>query len=229
MTSQATHICRGIVFGSAMLLAATMAVAEETETEMEMEAETATTQLDFELERVDNGFAITPDFKIADVDGSAESLAGVYGGFIQDHHLLIGGGGYWLASGNDNLEMWYGGGVVEWFSNRSGLFQLSLRGLVGGGSATLGTEVEIPGRGFHFDHRRGFRGAPTGSFETTTAIVGVNRMFFITEPQANLFVNLADWCRLGIGGSYRAIAGAGSLTERLRGPSASISLQLGSF
>jgi hypothetical protein len=40
---------------------------------------------------------------------------------------------------------------------------------------------------------------------------------------------LARWMRIAAGGGYRLIAGASGLESRFRGPTASISLQIGSI
>jgi hypothetical protein len=188
------------------------------------------------VERVQNGFAVTPDFKFTEVDDRFANLAGVYGGWIHDHRLLTGAGAYWLTNRSSDFKLWYGGGVVEWFANPGGVVNLSLRGLVGGGSGTLSTELTVPAAGFRGDDRWKFGRVGPGDgkddrweYSTTTVAVPVSRAFFVVEPQANLFVNLTSRFRLGVGASYRAIAGAGQLGERLRGVSANFSLQFGSF
>ena len=62
----------------------------------------------FAIERMENGFVIAPDFKFTDIDNAFGSLAGLYGGWVMDHRLLIGGGAYWLTNGSADLEMAYG-------------------------------------------------------------------------------------------------------------------------
>src|SRR5947208_14935682 len=50
------------------------------------------------VERVHNGFAIAPDFKVTKVDGAMGRLAGAYGGCRFDNTPLIGGAGLGLRN-----------------------------------------------------------------------------------------------------------------------------------
>ena len=50
------------------------------------------------VERVHNGFAGAPDFKVTTLDRSTGRLVGGYGGWLIDNTLLIGAGGYWLTN-----------------------------------------------------------------------------------------------------------------------------------
>jgi hypothetical protein len=51
----------------------------------------------------------------------------------------------------------------------------------------------------------------------------------VAEPQANASFTFTNWLRLGVGAGYRLIGGASGLESRFRGPTASVSLQFGSF
>ena len=99
---------------------------------------------------VESGFLVAPDFKFTDVNGDFANLAGAYGGWVIDKKFLIGGGVYTLTNGSGANDMTYGGGVFEYFVNQGSLVNVSVRGLVGGGSATLGTSfpgVDLGGLG----------------------------------------------------------------------------------
>ena len=61
-------------------------------------------------------------------------VAGAYGGYPLDRRLLIGAGAYWLDS--ELTELSYFGPLVEWSTKTGGRFDLSVRALVGLGSAT---------------------------------------------------------------------------------------------
>ena len=177
----------------------------------------------FTLQRIDNGFAISADFKITDVDGNVASLAGVYGGWVMDRRLLLGAGAYWLTGGSVDIEIAYGGAVGEWFANLGGLIDVSVRGLVGAGSATLTDEVQVWTLSLRRRPRFFGRGAPD-------EIDGVRDVrfsegFFIAEPQVNILVSVADWFRIAVGGGYRFIGGARGFEDRLRGATATIGLQ----
>ena len=56
--------------------------------------------------------------------------------------FFIGGAGYWLANANDR-EMAYGGLVVQWLVLNSGRFGVSVKGLVGGGQASLTDTISV--------------------------------------------------------------------------------------
>ena len=61
------------------------------------------------LEEIDNGWVISPDFHVTKVDGDATHVAGIYGGWVMDHRLLIGAGAYWLVDGPNDTDMKYFG------------------------------------------------------------------------------------------------------------------------
>lgn len=188
---------------------------------------------------VDSGFLIAPDFKLTEIDGDFASLGGAYGGWVLNRKLLLGGGVYTLVHGRDGAEMTYGGGVVEYFVNPTKVVNFSFRGLVGGGSATLGgryrdgdfdgEDVDGPGfgRGPADDFGRPFRRFPGGDFEASNR--DVSSSFFIAEPEVNLNLNLTKLLRIGFGGGYRFIGGARGLDDRLGGAFASVALKLSFF
>ena len=61
------------------------------------------------VERIQNGWMIAPDARVADLDGRVGSLAGVYGGRLHDRKLLFGAGGYWLTNRDHDFKLAYGG------------------------------------------------------------------------------------------------------------------------
>ena len=71
------------------------------------------------FEEIDNGWTISPDVRVTEVDGELWSMAGVYGGWLMDNRLLIGAGAYWLVDGPGDTDFSYVGPVVEW-STKSG-------------------------------------------------------------------------------------------------------------
>ena len=177
------------------------------------------------LETLPSGFVAAPEFKFSEMDGESAYLLGGRAGWLSDRKLFLGGGAYWLTSGAAGADLAYGGAHVEWFARRSNQFNLSFGGLVGAGSGTLAVDTsQFPapvfrdprGRGGRFSHR----------FPST---VRVDEGFFVAEPQANASYTFTDWLRLNFGAGYRLIGAASGLESRLRGPTASVSLQLGRF
>jgi len=190
------------------------------------------------IERVDHGVLFVPEARITEVDGRTSTLAGGYVGLLTDRTWLVGGGGYWLANQDDDLEMWYGGLVVDYRARRDERIGFGLRGLVGGGSATIGTTageylgVKEPVWPTEPGPLRGGRvrqrghGGPFMPLGPDTPIIA-SEYFFVVEPTASVIVHLTDWARLDVGVGYRLTAGAGPLDDDLRGPSASIAVQFG--
>lgn len=227
------------IVGVALLCVLTAALVRGQESARGDEPRPTETLLDGSLE---SGFLLSPHFKFTDLDGEFSNLAGAYGGWVINHRLLIGGGGYTLTNGSDLLKMTYGGGVVEYFHNSSRLVHFSLRGLVGGGTATLGRriltieDIDLDLRDRfdgHFNPGRpgGIGGFPSGlrlpSLEVSQ--VPVTTSFFLAEPEANVILNLTEHFRLNLGGGYRFVGGADGLAHRLDGFTANVALNLTFF
>lgn len=190
------------------------------------------------IERVERGFVFAPDARITGVDGRTATLAGGYAGWMTDRTWLVGAGGYWLANQDDDLKMAYGGLVVEYLARSQERIGFGVRGLVGGGSATLGStvgeyfgvdrigmSVRDPRHGGASRMVRGGRGGPVPIAGDTPILV--QEYFFVVEPQASVIWHFTRWARLDLGVGYRLTAGAGSLDQDLRGPSASVAIQFG--
>ncbi len=122
-----------------------------------------------------------------------------------------------------------------------------MRGLVGGGSATLGAS-DLGGLGF------GRRGGNIGRFPANfgrVALEGLGRLiegrfdldaldfldddfttsttFFIAEPEVNVILNISERIRFSVGVSYRFIGGAGRLNNRLGGFATNVALKMSFF
>jgi len=201
-----------LLFAAALALSGMTAHASAQSTETE----------DPELEPIQSGFVVAPDFKLSEMDGESANLLGGYAGWLTDRKLFLGAGAYWLTNGTAGSELAYGGALVEWFPQRNEKFNLSFRGLVGAGTGALGVDIgDFPearfgGRHGRFPHR----------FPST---ILVHEGFFVAEPQANASFTFTNWLRFGVGAGYRLIGAASGLESRFRGPTASFSLQFGSF
>lgn len=186
---------------------------------------------------IESGFLIAPDARITEVNNRSATLVGAYGGWMTEHTVLIGAGGYWLANDARDFEMAYGGPVVEWLVHGERTIAFGARGLVGGGRATLsGTLGDLFGvttdqAAVESISRDGHRGRPVmtdrGRQLTSSSVVIVRDEFFIAEPQAIVSIRAANWLHVDAGVGYRVIAGAGSLDDRLRGVSGTLSLKFG--
>ena len=190
-----------------------------------------------QVTQLKSGWLAAPDVKFTNVDDHAATFAGGYAGWVTEGTFLVGGGGYWLANGSDDLEMAYGGLVLEWLARTDKRIGFGARTLIGGGSATIGmsytdlygpiTPVVLGGEPVRFGHHgpRRPRGFDPGSLADRSFRVSEN--FFIAEPQANVLFALTNWMRINAGVGYRLIGGTSLLDDRLHGVSGTVALQFG--
>ncbi len=199
---------------------------------------------------VESGFLFAPDFKFTDVNGSFGTLAGGYGGWVIDRKFLVGAGIYTLAQGGHGTDMTYGGGVFEYFLNQGSLVNISVRGLIGGGSASVrpfrgfdrdfrgagnflgGIDFGSTGRGGGFVGDLFGRGGDRFDFDRSDPDLSgfdASTSFFVAEPELNVILNISEKVRFSVGGGYRFIGGAGRLSDRLDGFTASVALKLSFF
>jgi hypothetical protein len=88
------------------------------------------------VNEIENGFILAPEMKFSEVNGKFAHFFGGYGGWLINHRVLIGGGGYGLTNRYRELDMGYGGFVIEYFANPTRLVNFSVKGLVGAGSSS---------------------------------------------------------------------------------------------
>ena len=189
------------------------------------------------VQPVESGWMAAPDIKFGSIDHRTATFVGGYAGWVTDRTFLVGGGAYWLANGHDGTEMAYGGLVLEWMARTDRRIGFGARALIGGGEATMpisyavrygrDTPVVVPHDDIHFGGHHGDHGpgGPPPPLSNGRALW--SDTFFITEPQANLLVNLTDWCRLNAGVGYRLVGAANDIDDRLRGASGTIAVQFG--
>ena len=160
-----------------------------------------------------------PVVKFTSMNGEAGILVGGRGGWIINHSLIIGGGGYGLANnikakvlgpnGERYLNFGYGGVELEYVSQPARLVHLSYMVLVGGGGVNWRDENLRAG---------------SMNQESDT--------FFILEPEVNVSLNVTQYFRLSAGVSYRYVSGSSSAVSSnpdLSGPSGIIVFRFGKF
>jgi hypothetical protein len=192
---------------------------------------------------IESNFLIAPDYKFSEVDGDFAGLAGFYGGWLINQKFLIGGGAYFQTNGGDTSDMRYGGAVMEYFFNPSRVANISVRGLVGAGSATLNRlrlgrifPNRFPGLGdFDLDNINlgnlagGFGlGRPFGldlDDLDLDSLLEVEETFLVAEPEVNVTLNVTEKFRIGFGGGYRFIGAADGFEDRLNGFTANVAAQ----
>ena len=196
-------------------------------------AQQPSTPAGLQITEIESGFVIAPDARFTEINDKSATLAGVYGGWLTDQKLLVGGGAYWLANRSRDFEMQYFGGLARWNFLSHRTVGLTAGAFVGFGDGTLsrtyGDLLGIPEGTVIRDTTRfrGSRGHTVGQPITASTLVAVHDGFFITEPQVNAIWNITGWMRLDAGVGYRFIGASDLLGDQFRGPSGSVAVQFG--
>ena len=158
-----------------------------------------------------------PVFKMGNIYHESALLIGGRGGWIINHQYVLGAGGYALVNEipskrwlNYNMDLGYGGIELTYIQHPDKLTHLSFMILLGGGSV-------------------GFTEKGREQWDESQDYA----TFYIAEPEVNLILNVTQFFRLGIGGSYRfvkGIQGENEITSNdLSGPTLVITLKFGTF
>lgn len=163
------------------------------------------------------------------IDGKDAVLVGARGGWIIDHHFVIGVGGMGFASQNKfeyELEPGeeyvlgggYGGLVFEPILAPFNVVNVSFPVLVGAGGAALSK---------YYDN---------GNFEDSNWENYDASAYFVVEPGVEINLNLVKFMRVSFGGYYRYTSGmniinpdGGSYKNILNGFSCGLGLKFGKF
>jgi hypothetical protein len=184
---------------------------------------TPRTQGPMTIEQIHSGWLVAPDVKVTEVDRTTSGLVGAYGGWLSEQRFFIGGGGYWLADGNDR-QMAYGGLVLQWLVWSGGRFGVSAKGLLGGGQATLSDTISVRVPEVRTN------GRVITPATTVSQRVRIRDGFAVAEPEAQLSFKLRKQLRVAVGAGYRFTGSdrRGDFRgDRLDGATGSVSLQIG--
>ena len=139
-----------------------------------------------------------PVTKFTNVNGEFGVLCGVRGGWIINHKVSLGLGGYGLATNTElansalgetrYLNFGYGGFEFEYVLSSDDVIHLTFSGLIGGGSADYRFNKFADE---DFDHDNDFE----------------RDDFFVAEPAINAEVNVTSFFRVNFGFGYRFISG----------------------
>ncbi len=168
---------------------------------------------------VEHGGFGGPVVKLTQIANEFGVLVGGRGGWIINHSLVLGGGGYGLANSSDfrlveggrerRLALGYGGVELEYVNRWSDVAHLTAGILIGAGGASW------------YD----WRGGDSGFEDDGDA-------FFIAEPALNVEVNIVHFFRVGVGGSYRFVEDVdlrGLTDADVRGAAGSLTFKFGKF
>jgi len=140
-----------------------------------------------------------PVVKFSRLAGADAMISGGRGGVILNRRLVIGGGGYAVASENIRtdfrfedgsrpaLQLAYGGLEFEYITRPRDLVHATVSMLLGGGAAS-------------------YRATSTSG--GTVATRTLESPVFVAEPGAHLELNVTRWFRPGIGVGYRYVNGS---------------------
>lgn len=158
---------------------------------------------------IESGGYGAPELKLTSVNGSAGLLLGSQGGWIINHHFVLGGAGYGLATDAESvsngtkttIDFGYGGvrpAVIV--GSEASMFHLT------GGVLLGGMGVSRDG--------------------------GSSAVTWVIEPDLGAEMTVKKWLRVSLAGTYR-IAGAASdvnlRSGQLSGPAASLAVKFGAF
>ncbi len=161
-----------------------------------------------------------PMVTFSNIKSNLGVMVGGRGGWIINHMITIGGGGYGLvtnipiipsAAGDDSLSlgMGYGGFELGFILNSWKLTHLSFFLLIGAGGVS---QVKWDADDFDMNNN--------------------GDAFFVLEPSLEAVLNVTDFFRISAGGSYRYISGVeleGITDTDLSGLTAKITLKFGEF
>jgi hypothetical protein len=159
-----------------------------------------------------------PVLQVTKINNQSAVLVGGVGGWIINHTLVLGGGGYGLVTdvnakypdpfyGSQYLTVGYGGLYLEYIASSDEVVHLTVGTLVGGGSV-------------------GYK---------NQEMFNMNRFvdqFFVLEPNIQVNLNVTEFFRISAGANYRWVSGVqNNLTSNadLSGPSGTLILRFGMF
>ena len=160
-------------------------------------------------------------------NGEHAVFAGAYGGWMINHKLMIGLGGYGLATNHRGVglnaqtqqknywQMGYGGLMVEYTFFGNDVVHFTANTLLGGGIVKNG-------------HGRGT--IPENGSDELKDIDASG--FYVVQPSVSAEVNVTNWFRVGLGAGYRYVAGVdqqGISNSKMSAPTANLSLKFGVF
>jgi hypothetical protein len=165
-----------------------------------------------------------PVIKYTSVHNQGAMMVGGRGGWIINHSLVIGGGGYAVVTEVDapagvlplegplDIEFGYGGLELEYIVDPKSLGHFGIYALIGGGAINYVKDV--------------------GPVNRSNEQAGETNFVFVLEPAVNAELNVTTWCRLNAGASYRLVTGvsqSGLKNRDLNGVTATLTFKFGNF
>ena len=184
------------------------------------------TKTSFETNFRNSGYGVVST-QYSKFNGQNALFTGAYGGWMIKHKLMVGLGGYWLATNHKGVglnaetreqnqyKMGYGGLMVEYAVYDNNWLHVTANTLAGGGILKNGK-----GHGSIPDH---------GSDELKDIDA---TGFYVVQPSVQVEYAVTNWFRIGAGGGYRYITGSdqpGITDKKMSAPTANLSFKFGGF
>lgn len=170
--------------------------------------------------------------KLTPIRGEMAYMVGGYGGWLIDHRLMLGLGGYGLVTNVRAttqaeqayspfgeplyVEFGYGGLMFEYILAPHKLVHVNAQVLIGAGGVNY--REDWYDNMLDDNHARRY---------------GRTEALFVAEPAVNVELNLTEWMRLSAGASYRFVNGVDGLigleNKDLSGASGQLALKFGAF
>jgi hypothetical protein len=178
------------------------------------------------LESMQNGFVLAPDVKFTKVNGQVATLAGAYGGWLQDDQMFIGGAAYWRVDAKHDInDLAYGGMVFGWNFDPKRPVSAGVKSLVGFGHFSQFDSSAYP---VYCDprHRSVCTAAPSpygyGHYDYG---YGFHSDFFLFEPEVDVHAKITSHVRVTAGASYLFTDSPHGLDDAIHGATGSVSVQ----
>lgn len=175
----------------------------------------------FNLAEADHGGYGGLRLSVTQINGETGLFVGGYGGYLLNHTLMIGGGGYGLVSNikadpiaqtNPDktlyVKMGYGGPMLQYLHNSKDVVHFVASLLIGAGGVTYALKDDYE------------------------ALENNSDSFFVLEPGLELEANIIKFFRIRLGVSYRFVSGIeleGLTDDEVSGATAQLSFLFGYF
>ena len=182
---------------------------------------------------IDHGGYGALSTRLTSVQGTDAAIVGAYGGWLIDHTLMLGLGGFGLTTDvrtrpaaqeryNPNgeplyVQFGYGGFMLEYIIAPNDLLHITLQALAGGGTVSYRE---------HWTNDNDYRRDDSQRY-------GGHDALFVIEPAAHAEVNVTEWFRISAGASYRYVSGIDELrgvdNDDFRGLAGNLTFKFGAF
>jgi len=180
---------------------------------------------------IENGGFGAVSVKFSNIKNKSGVLIGGYGGWLINHKLLLGLGGYGLVNNvpadgavasiynfvrEPLVTFGYGGAILEYYIEPMSVVHSSVSCLIGGG----GVLYRQGGAGDYFNTHWG------EPYRSNTSTV------FVLEPGVSVELNMTSYMKVGLNASYRFVNGVdlvGIKNSDLSNFAAGISFKFGKF